>query len=94
MTNLQFISLLSTAIGSFVLVILAWVNQNQRSTDLRDDVSRRFNEAERNVSRQFAEVNRQFDEVSRRLTLIESDQKQFFAVTGKLDGRIDQLSRG
>ena len=87
MTNLQFISLLSTAIGSFVLVLLAWINQNQRSTDLRADLSRRLDEVERNT-------NRQFDEVNRRLTLIESDQKQFFAVTGKLDGRIDQLSRG
>lgn len=87
MTNLQFISLLSTAIGSFVLVLLAWINQNQRSTDLRADVNRRLDEVERNS-------NRQFDEVNRRLTLIEGDQKQFFAVTGKLDGRIDQLSRG
>lgn len=94
MTNLQFISLLSTAIGSFVLVILAWINQNQRSTDLRADVNRRFDEVERNTNRQFHEVNRQFDEVNRRLTLIEGDQKQFFTVTGKLDGRIDQLSRG
>lgn len=90
MTNLQFISLLSTAIGSFVLVSLAWINQNQRSSDLRADVNRQFDE----VNRRFGDVNRQFDEVSRRLTLIENDQKQFFAVTGKLDGRIDQLSRG
>ena len=90
MTNLQFISLLSTAIGSFVLVILAWINQNQRSTDLRADVNRQFDE----VNRRFGDVNRQFEEVSRRLSLIENDQKQFFAVTGKLDGRIDQLSRG
>ncbi len=94
MTNLQFISLLSTAIGSFVLVILAWINQNQRSTDLRADVNRRFDEVERNTDRKFDEVNRQFDEVNRRLTLIKGNQKQFFAVTGKLDGRIDQLSRG
>ena len=82
MTNLQFTSLLSTAIGSFVLVILAWISQNQRSTDLRADVNRRFDEVERNTDRKFDEVNRQFDEVSRRLTLIENDQKQFFAVTG------------
>lgn len=101
MTNVQFISLLSTAIGSFVLVILAWINQNQRSTDLRADMNRRFEEAKLNTDRQFDEVNRrfgdihrQFDEVNRRLTLIEGDQKQFFTVTGKLDGRIDQLSRG
>lgn len=40
-----------------------------------------------------AEMHRQFDEVSRRLGLIEGDQKQFFTVTGKLDGRIEELSR-
>ncbi len=37
MTNVQFISLLSTAIGSFVLVILAWLHQNTRLTDLCGD---------------------------------------------------------
>ncbi len=37
MTNLQFISLLSTAIGSFVLVILAWLHQNTRLSELRGD---------------------------------------------------------
>ncbi len=98
MTNVQFISLLSTAIGSFVLVILAWINQNQRSTDLRADVNRQFDEVKRDVSHRFDEAkrstDRQFDEVNRRLTLIQGDQKQFFTVTGKLDGRIDQLSRG
>lgn len=44
MTNLQFISLLSTAIGSFVLVILAWLHQNQRLTDQRIDTQRQFGE--------------------------------------------------
>ena len=86
MTNVQFISLLSTAIGSFALVMFAWINQNQRSTDLRNDVNRQFDEVKR-------DVHRQFDEVNRRLSLIEGDQKQFFSVTGRLDGRIDQLSR-
>ena len=75
MTNLQFISLLSTAIGSFVLVILAWLNQNQRLSEFR------------------ADVNRQFDKMDVRLDLIENDQKEFFTVTGRLDGRIEQLSR-
>lgn len=75
MTNAQFITLLSTGIGSFVLVILAWINQNQRLGDLRED------------------MNRQFNRVDSRLALIEADQKEFFSVTGRLDGRIEQLSR-
>lgn len=39
------------------------------------------------------EFRREFDDVKRRLILIKADQKHFFEVTGKLDGRIDQLSR-
>lgn len=75
MTNAQFITLLSTGIASFVLVILAWLNQNQRLGDLRED------------------MNRQFNRVDQRLSLIEADQKEFFSITGRLDGRIEQLSR-
>ena len=75
MTNVQFVTLLSTAIGSFVLVILAWLNQNQRLGDLRED------------------MNRQFNRMDQRLASIEADQKEFFTITGRLDGRIEQLSR-
>ncbi len=75
MSNAQFITLLSTGIASFVLVVLAWLNQNQRLGDLRED------------------MNRQFNRVDQRLSLIEADQKEFFTITGRLDGRIEQLSR-
>lgn len=90
MTNGQFISLLSTTAASVVLVILAWLNQNQRLSDLREDINRRFVELKGDLK---ADLNTRFNEVDRRLVLIESDQKRFFEVTGKLDGRIDQLSR-
>ncbi len=43
--------------------------------------------------REFDSVRRELDKMERRLGLIEGDQKHFFEVTGKLDGRIDQLSR-
>ena len=82
MTNLQFLSLLIPSVSSVVLVVLAWLNQNQRLSDLRTD-----------MAQQFAGMDRQFDRVDRRLTLIEGDQKQFFKVTGTLEGRIEQLSR-
>lgn len=82
MTNLQFLSLLIPSVSSVVLVVLAWLNQNQRLSDLRTD-----------MAQQFAGMDRQFDRVDKRLTLIEGDQKQFFKITGTLEGRIEQLSR-
>ncbi len=39
------------------------------------------------------DMNRRFDGVERRLELIEGDQKRFFSLTGRMDGRIDELSR-
>lgn len=45
------------------------------------------------VRREFDQVRREQVETNRRLTLIETDQKHFFQVTGKLDGRIDEPSR-
>ncbi len=42
---------------------------------------------------QFDSMSKRIDHVERRLELIEGDQKQFFTITGRLDGRIDQLSK-
>lgn len=38
MNNLQFIALLAPSIGSFVLVILAWIHSNSRITRLEHTV--------------------------------------------------------
>ena len=53
----------------------------------------RLSDLSNDVNRQFDRMDQQFKRVDERLKLIESDQKQFFTVTGKLDGRIDELSR-
>lgn len=79
MTNTQFY--IGIAIPS-ILVILGWLHQNVRLTEFRSDVDRRFEG-----------IDRQFDRMDRRLILIENDQRQFFTITGKLDGRIDELHR-
>ena len=50
-----------------------------------------LNRRDSTVMRQ--DINRQFNEVNRRLSRIEDDQKHFYAVTGKMEGRIDELSR-
>lgn len=47
----------------------------------------------REVSSLKTDMKERLDRVDARLVLIESDQKQFFAITGKLDGRIEELHR-
>ena len=89
MTQLQFIVLLTPAVGSVVLVLLVWLHQNQWLTDTNN----RFDGLKADMNQQFDRMDRQFDRTDRRLILIENDQKQFFTVTGKMDGRIDELSR-
>ena len=82
MTNVQFISLMSTAIGSFVLVILAWLQANQGLGDLRAD-----------TSRQYTDVNRQFGEIRASLTTLSADYQRFYGMEQKLEGRVDELSK-
>ncbi len=66
-----------------ILILLGWLHQNSRLSDLRTDMITHF-----------AANDRQFDRLDKRLALIEADQKQFFKETGRLDGRLDELSRG
>ena len=89
MSKLQFISLLSPAIGSFVLVLLAWMQSNSRLSDLKDNMNQRFEQ----VNQRFAAVDQQFDRMDARLLRIESDQREFYGITRKLEGRIDEISR-
>ncbi len=96
MTNFQFISLLSTAIGSFVLVILAWLHQNQRLTDQRVDTQRQFGDMQRQfgeVQRQFGDMQRLFGEVKSALATLSADYQNFYGLEQKLEGRVDELSK-
>ena len=103
MTNTQFYLLLSPAIGSLVLVVLAWIHQNQRISDLRADTNRQFDNVQRqfeNVQRQFENVQRQFDDVNRQLhevrgslNTLSSDYHNFYGMEQKLEGRVDELSK-
>lgn len=68
-------------------VFLGILLNRREVTSLKEDMNKQF-------ERSKEDMNKQFERVDRRLTLIENDQKQFFQVTGKLDGRIDELSRG
>ena len=103
MSKLQFITLLSPAIGSFVLVLLAWMQSNSRLADLKENMNQRFEQMTQRfeqvdqwfeqVTQRFAAVDRQFDRMDARLLRIENDQREFYGITRKLEGRIDEISR-
>lgn len=104
MTRIQFIALLSPSIGSLVLVILAWLHQNQRLTDLRADTNRQFDDARADTNRQFddlrrqfhdlrGDTHRQFTEVNGTLATLAADYRNFYGMEQKLEGRVDELSK-
>lgn len=83
MTRMQFIALLTPAVGSFVLVILAWLHQNQRLTDLRSD-----------TNRQFDDTRRQFDDTRRQFGDLRSDtNRQFAEFRSDTSRQFDDLRR-
>ncbi len=79
-------------------VFLGILLNRREVTSLKEDMNKQFERSKEDMNKQFQsskeDMNKQFERVDRRLTLIENDQKQFFQVTGKMDGRIDELSRG
>lgn len=89
MSKLQFITLLSPAVGSFVLVLLAWMQSNSRLADLKETMNQRFEQ----VNQRFASVDRQFERMDARLVRVDNDQREFYGITRKLEGRIDELCK-
>ncbi len=93
MNKLQFISLIITAASSFVLVVLAWMQSNVR-------MSRIENMLDTVVSRQAADnkeirdsVAADMKEIRERLSTIDNHLMTFYTITGRLEGRIDEVSR-
>ena len=78
MTNTQFY--IGIAIPS-VLVILGWLHQNTRLTDLRSDMHRGFDK-----------VDQRFDKVDVRLGRIDEDLRNFHGTDKELEGRINEIS--
>ncbi len=56
---------------------------------LSDRVDSRFNR----VDARFDRVDARFDQVDARFNRVDVDLRQFYAVTGKLEGRIDEISK-
>lgn len=82
MTNAQFY--IGIAIPS-ILVILGWLHQNQRLTDLRGDLRG-------DMHRGFDQVNGRLDKVDERLGRIDNDLRNFHGTDKELEGRINELS--
>ena len=105
MSNLQFIALITSSASSFVLVILAWMYSNARLSRLEAmlDNSNAKHESgiagvRLNLDSGLASVRTNHDahmaEIRNRLASIDNHLMTFYTVTGKLEGRIDELSRG
>lgn len=68
-------------------------DMNTKFADMKADTNRQFSEVNTKLADLKADMNRQFTEVNRRLDIVDSDLKQFHTITGKLEGRVDELSR-
>ena len=74
-------------IGIPTFVVLIGILLSRRDSGvLKTDTDRQFDELRSDMSRQFAEIHR-------RLDVIDGDLKHFHNVTGRLEGRIEELSR-
>ncbi len=86
MTNLQFYSLLTVAIGSLITVILAWIYSNARTARL-----------ELTTDANFRDLNTKVDTVSRDLNskyeTMSHDLREFYRSTGKLEGRVEEIAK-
>lgn len=82
MSKPQFIALLAPAVSSFVLVILAWMQSNVRLSHVESSLDMA-------VNKQAADMK----EVRDGLNAIHNHLMTFYTITGKLEGRIEELSR-
>ncbi len=84
-------------IGVPVLAILAGILFNRSDVkELRAEMRARFDRVDAQFDRvdaQFDRVDARFDQVDARFNRVDADLRQFYAVTGKLEGRVDEISK-
>ncbi len=77
-------------IGVPVLAILAGILFNRSDVkELRAEI-RALSDR---VDTRFDRVDARFDQVDARFNRVDADLRQFYAVTGKLEGRVDEISK-
>ena len=82
MSKLQFIALLTPGMSSAVLFLLAWIQSNVRLSRVEALLGTA-------ISKQSADMR----DVRESLNTIHNHLMTFYTVTGKLEGRIEELSR-
>ena len=83
MTNLQL--LLTIGIPS-LLVILSWISGSKRMERIEATMDANFGKVDSKMDRNFARVDDRLDR-------IDADLRQFYHLTGKLEGRIESLEK-
>ena len=75
-------------VGIPLLAILVGIFFNRSDLkDLRVEMNTRFNQIDGNV-------NDRFNRIEDRLAGIDADLRQFYHLTGKLEGRVDAIENG
>ncbi len=87
MTNLQL--LLTIGIPS-VLVVLGWMHQNTRISDLRSDVKSDISSLRAELK---SEVSSLRTEMNKGFGAINEQFMHFHNVTGRLEGRVDEIAK-
>ena len=82
MGNVQAVAVLASSVGSFVLVILAWMFSNARLSRL-----------ETHLDAASAKHSADMAEIRSGLSQIDNHLMTFYTVTGKVEGRLEELSR-
>ena len=93
MNKLQFVSIMVTVASSFVLVLPAWMQSNARMSRLETMLDSSINRQSADMKEVRENRTSDMKEIRDRLTTIDNHLMTFYTVTGKLEGRIDELSR-
>ena len=90
LTNMQFY--IALAVPS-ILVILSWMQQDKRLARLESTLDQMDDRLGGRMDRLESRIDELDRRVEMRLTTIEHDLRQFYAITGELKGRVDELAR-
>jgi DNA anti-recombination protein RmuC len=81
-------------VGVPLLAIFAGILFNRNDfKDLRSEMNARFNQIDGSVEDRFNKVDDRFNKIEDRLAGIDADLRQFYHLTGKLEGRVDAIEK-
>ena len=86
MSRLQFVALIASSSGSFVLVVLAWMYSNARLSRLEALLDSSNAKHEAGLTQIRSTYDAGMTEIRNRLANIDSHLMTFYTVTGRLEG--------